>query len=81
MMTGAAGTHHQTDWCIADHDAGYVAPAKTLAMMAIDLLADDGAVAQSVLGSFQPALSKAEYLSRQQAVFKTETFGADTSAG
>jgi amidohydrolase len=81
VMTGGAGTHHQTDWCIADHDAGYVAPAKTLAMMAIDLLADDGAVAQSVLGSFQPALSKAEYLSRQQAVFKTETFGADTSAG
>jgi len=81
VMTGGAGTHHQTDWCIADHDAGYVAPAKTLAMMAIDLLADDGAVAQSVLGSFQPALSKAEYLSRQQAVFKTEIFGADTSAG
>ena len=74
VMTGASGTHHQTNWCISDHDAGYVAPAKTLAMMAIDLLTDEGAKARQVLDQFAPAMSKEEYLERQQAVFKTELF-------
>ena len=74
MMTGASGTHHQTDWCIADHDAGYVAPAKTLAMMAVDLLAGEGSKARDVLNRFTPAMSKTEYLDRQQAVFNTELF-------
>jgi amidohydrolase len=74
VMTGGSGTHHQTDWCISDHDAGYVAPAKTLAMMALDLLAGEGARAPDVLERFQPAMSKQEYLDRQQAVFHTELF-------
>lgn len=74
VMTGGSGTHHQTDWCISDHDAGYVAPAKTLAMMALDLLAGEGARAPDVLEQFQPAMSKQEYLDRQQAVFHTELF-------
>jgi amidohydrolase len=74
MMTGAAGTHHQTDWCIADHEAGYVAPAKTLAMMAIDLLADNAAKANKALAEFKPVMSKEAYLDLQHAVFKTETF-------
>ena len=38
---GGRGAQHQTDWCIADVEAGYVSPAKTLAMRAIDLLHDD----------------------------------------
>ncbi|MEO2022626.1 MAG: amidohydrolase, partial [Pirellulaceae bacterium] len=74
MMTGAAGTHHQTDWCIADHEAGYVAPAKTMAMMAVDLLAGDGSRAREVLDRFDPAMTKQQYLDRQQAVFKSELF-------
>ncbi|MBT5872782.1 MAG: amidohydrolase [Candidatus Latescibacteria bacterium] len=74
MMTGAAGTHHQTDWHIADPDAGYVAPAKTLAMMAIDLLANGAAKAHEVIDRFEPIMSRREYVNRQQAVFKTETF-------
>jgi len=74
MMTGAAGTHHQTDWCIADHEAGYVAPAKTMAMMAVDLLADDGSQAREVLDRFDPAMTKDQYLDRQHAVFKSELF-------
>jgi amidohydrolase len=74
MMTGAAGTHHQTDWCIADHEAGYVAPAKTMAMMAVDLLAGDGSQAREVLDRFDPAMTKDQYLDRQHAVFKSELF-------
>jgi amidohydrolase len=77
MMTGGSGTHHQTDWCISDHDAGYIAPAKTLAMMAVDLLAQDGARAESVLSVFEPLMTKDEYLERQHAVFNTEVFGGE----
>ena len=75
MMTGGAGVHHQTDWCIADHDAGYVSPAKTLAMMAVDLLAGDAEQGNKVLREFEPAMSKEEYLDRQTSVFKTERLG------
>ena len=81
VMTGGSGTHHQTDWCISDHDAGYVAPAKTLAMMALDLLTAEGARARDVLDRFQPAMSKDDYLARQHAVFHTERFDGSSSMG
>jgi len=77
MMTGAAGTHHQTDWRIADPAAGYVAPAKTLAMMAVDLLTEDAAKAREVIDRFEPAMSRDEYLERQQSVFRIDVFDAD----
>jgi amidohydrolase len=73
-MTGAAGTVHANDWHIADPDAGYLAPAKALAMMAVDLLADDAAGARRVLDAFQPSLSKAQYLEQQRAIFRTEEY-------
>lgn len=73
-MTGATGAHHQVNWLIADHDAGYVAPAKTLAMMAVDLLADDAAEAKAVLADHEPAMSKDDYLAMQSSVFQTEVF-------
>lgn len=74
VMTGASGAHHQTDWCISDFEAGYVCPAKTLAMMAIDLLHDDASIAHEVVSKFVPAMTKDEYLDRQQAVFRKESF-------
>ena len=74
MMTGAAGSHHQTDWCIADHQTGYVAPAKTLALMAFDLLKDNAAGARQILDNHTPAMTQAEYLQHQTSVFKTERF-------
>lgn len=74
VMTGARGVHHQADWHIADMDAGYVAPAKTLAMMAVDLLGNAAQQARRVLSEHKPVMSKDEYLSRQHAVFQTQTF-------
>jgi hypothetical protein len=76
MMTGASGAAHSTQWHIADPDAGYLAPAKALAMMAIDLLWDDGALARRVVAEHRPALSKTAYLRQQEAIFKTELFSA-----
>ena len=74
VMTGAAGTIHGKDWRIADPEAGYLAPAKALAMMAVDLLHDDAALARQVLAGSQPALTKADYLAQQKALFNTEVW-------
>jgi metal-dependent amidase/aminoacylase/carboxypeptidase family protein len=70
-MTGAVGGIHGPDWHIADSEAGYLAPAKTLAMMVVDLLADGGELAQRVLAQDQPAMSKNEYLEQQLRIFRS----------
>ncbi|TWU06585.1 p-aminobenzoyl-glutamate hydrolase subunit B [Symmachiella macrocystis] len=77
MMTGASGSHHQIDWHISDADAGYLAPAKTLATMAIDLLHGDATNAQRVMANHEVAMTKEEYLDCQRAVFQTEYFDGD----
>ena len=77
-MTGANGTIHSPDWCIADVDAGYLAPAKTLAMMAIDLLADEAALGRQIVEKNKPTLGREEYLKRQKELFHTEVFDGVT---
>lgn len=74
VMTGAAGTIHGKDWHIADPGAGYVAPAKALAMMAVDLLRDDAAAARRIKADSRPALTRADYLAQQKAIFRTEVW-------
>jgi len=74
VMAGAHGEPHSVDWHIADKDNGYVSPAKTLAMMAVDLLADDAGTGRRVLDEFTPGMSRDEYLARQEGVFRTECF-------
>ncbi|MBT6149912.1 MAG: peptidase dimerization domain-containing protein, partial [Gemmatimonadetes bacterium] len=74
-MTGARGIVHGKDWHIADVDDGYLAPAKTLAMMAVELLGEDARQARQVLESHKPALSKSEYLQQQQEIFRTDVYG------
>ena len=80
VMTGARGTVHGPDWHIADPKAGYVAPAKTLAMMAIDLLWGDGEGARRVLSSGRPPLTKEDYLTQQKALFRTELYDGARAA-
>jgi len=74
VMTGARGAVHGPDWHIDDLEAGYVAPAKTLAMMAIDLLCGDAEVARRVLRSSPPPLTRQAYLEQQKALFRTDLF-------
>ena len=52
------------------------APAKTLAMMAIDLLHDDAKCARQILSENKPALTKDQYLQQQKSVFDTEVYEA-----
>ena len=73
-MTGASGYNHSREWHIADPVAGYLSPAKTLAMMAIDLLSNDAKAARQIIKDYQPAMSKQEYVEMQQSVFNTELF-------
>jgi amidohydrolase len=77
-MTGAAGTVHGRDWHIADPEAGYLAPAKALAMMAVDLLANDAAEARKILADSKPSLTKDQYLTQQKAIFASETWDPAT---
>lgn len=77
VMKGASGAAHSTQWHIADPEAGYLAPAKALAMMAIDLLWDGAEQARRVVGEHRPSLSVEEYLRQQQAIFNTEFFDAE----
>ena len=74
VMAGASGEPHSVAWHISDTTSGYVAPAKTLAMMAVDLLADDAGEGRRVLEEFTPALSRDEYLQKQEQIFRTEVF-------
>lgn len=79
MMTGAHGSHHQIDWFISDHEAGYVKPAKSLAMMAVELLHHDAHQARQVLAQFVPGMTKQAYLERQRGVFRTESFDGNAA--
>ena len=74
VMTGARGTVHGKDWHISDHEAGYLAPAKTLAMMAIDLLHGNAEVACGIRDGSKPPLTKETYLRQQKEVFRHEVF-------
>ena len=74
MMTGAMGQAHSSDWHIADVDSGYLAPARTLAMMAVDLLCNMAAIGCGVLSQHEPALTNEEYLRHQSDIFRTVTF-------
>ena len=74
FMTGARGTNHAPDWHIGDPEAGYLAPAKTLAMMAVDLLSDDAALARKIKDENEPAMSRQEFLRQQEETFSMEVF-------
>ena len=75
-MGGARGTGHAADFEIADQDLAYVAPAKALAMMVVDMLADGTAGAREVLAKAQPRLSREGYLALQRGMARREVFGS-----
>jgi metal-dependent amidase/aminoacylase/carboxypeptidase family protein len=72
VMTGARGIVHGKDWHIADTDDGYLAPAKTMAMMAVELLSGNAHKAKRVMDAFEPAMTKTDYLRQQQEIFRTD---------
>jgi len=73
-MGGARGTGHAADYEIADPALAYVAPAKALAMMVVDLLADRASGAREVLGRARPRLTREAYLALQRSMARREAY-------
>ncbi|MGD9124537.1 MAG: amidohydrolase [Desulfarculaceae bacterium] len=73
-LGGASGIAHGSDYLITDKDTGYIAPAKLLALMAVDLLYDQGKKAKAILKGHKPNLSKDAYLELQNKLFRTEHY-------
>src|SRR5215470_13278170 len=73
---GARGSGHGADFQIADQALAYVAPAKALAAMAIDMLADGAAGAREVVRAARPPMTRAQYLSFQRGIARREVYEA-----
>ena len=76
-MSGATGPGHSVEWYISDKEMGYVEPAKSLAMMAVDLLSDHATEAKAVLANYKPEMTKEQYLDFQNNLFQTEVYDGE----
>ena len=71
---GAVGTGHSKDHSINDYDLAVINPAKIMAMVTIDLLADGGAGAKAVLTKTRPAMTKDQYVAFQRSRARVDKF-------
>jgi amidohydrolase len=79
-MGGARGPGHSADFAIIDPVLGYVQPAKALAAMAVDLLADGAAGAREVLTGGRPPMTRQGYLAFQRGIARRELYdGGDAT--
>ena len=63
---GAVGSGHSKEYLVTDYQNAVVNPAKIMAMVVIDLLADGATKAKEVTRSHRPAMKKAAYLRFQR---------------
>ena len=63
---GAVGSGHSKEYLVSDYETAVVNPAKIMAMVVIDLLADGGKKAGEVISSHRPAMKKDAYLRFQR---------------
>jgi amidohydrolase len=73
-MGGAEGPGHAATFAIVDKQLGYVLPAKALAAMVVDLLADGAAGAREVVAKAKPPMTRAGYLAFQRSMARRELF-------
>ncbi len=73
-MGGATGAGHSAEFRIVDEQLGYIQPAKALASMAIDLLADGGTRAREVIKTAKPPMTREGYLAYQRGIARREHF-------
>ena len=73
-MGGATGAGHSAEFRIVDKQLGYIQPAKALASMAIDLLADGGSGARDVMKTATPPMTREGYLAYQRGIARREHF-------
>jgi amidohydrolase len=75
---GATGAYHSAEWRITDKELAYIGKAKALALMAVDLLWGDAQEAKTVLASYEPPMTKMEYLELQNSRFRMEIYNGET---
>jgi amidohydrolase len=73
-MGGAQGPGHAATFAIVDKQLGYVLPAKALAAMVVDLLADGAAGAREIVAKARPPMSREGYLTFQRSMARREVF-------
>ena len=64
--SGAVGPGHSKDYLIEDYETAVVNPAKIMAMVVIDLLAEHAVKGKQVVQSHRPAMTKSTYLKLQR---------------
>lgn len=69
FVGGVTGALHGRDFAIVDFGAACLLPAKTMAMNVVDLLADDGALANKIKQQFKPLLTREEYIKKLDGYF------------
>jgi amidohydrolase len=80
-MGGATGTGHGADYAIVDPKLAYITPAKALASMAIDLLADGAVQAGEILRQGRPRMTRAEYLAFQRGLEQRQRYDEGSPPG
>jgi amidohydrolase len=73
-MGGATGSGHGADYRIVDPALAYVTVAKSLAAMAVDMLADGAKGARDVLAQARPPMTREAYLAFQRGLARSETY-------
>ena len=63
---GASGSGHSKNYLVQDYEQAVVNPAKIMAMVVIDLLAEDAQGARRVLASSRPSMTRDQYVSFQR---------------
>ncbi|MGD0267322.1 MAG: hypothetical protein ABSD47_20600 [Candidatus Methylomirabilota bacterium] len=59
---GFHGTLHTAPHVVADEKQAYIVPAKAMAIMVMDLLADGAKEAGTSVANFIPKMTKSQYL-------------------
>jgi amidohydrolase len=71
---GARGTGHAADFEIVDEHLAYLGPAKALAAMVVDMLADGARGAREVIAKAKPPMTRESYLAFQRSLARHEVF-------
>jgi amidohydrolase len=73
-MGGARGTGHGADYEIVDKELAYIGPAKALAAMVVDLLADGAQAARRTVAEARPPMTRESYLAFQRKLARREVY-------
>jgi amidohydrolase len=71
---GATGTGHGNDYLIKDYTVAVLNPAKAMAMLVVDLLADGAVKAKEVLAKSKPKMTRQQYLDFMDNLLKEELY-------